>query len=1007
MESIMERYLEHKVGIRILSDPQLENVLPTFSNLLDKVKVCREAAKKDRKGIKGHYQYNFMYDNVFSVLGQRGTGKTSVAFTLKEKISRDYIGDVVLPLIIPEVIPENCTVLGWLLAIVSEEIEKLERKIQEEEKKQGRSACWNGCTSRNCTNDGISLTERLERMNQLFYAGSYNPGNEQSYYKAVGNSVRQAADYYLFAKEIACLWDEWVERIRYYEELINEYKNEEICPMIYFIFDDVDLAPEKIEEILSVIIKYLSHPNIIVITTADDELFLEVIENKLDKNIGRLPSEWREYLNRNSQDYFLNMDSKLTEKIRAQELAIKQTARKYLGKVLPASTRYYLKMFNNAKDKEFFCVEEYGRLGNGVAAQIQELIDSIKDVENRPQNFMEREGEIICFYLKFMGKTSRQITNVYIALKELVRVLKDIGNNKEDPVMEVYNSISFFLRTAINANHDLAQKIEQVDRFVDEAFPVKYNQWKLYINYAYLNEFLSKELDGKNRKERIFIGLSLYSLFSFVENILLIMESVLPGGITKRRKVHAVRFLSAFLQNEMTAIHYVLRVDMPEVEFFSHYSNLLDRLEGIAENEIDNKIFNLEYFYDFKEYLPTKMNQNDLKTANKKDPTWFKELIGRLFLVYGNAYLVNKSDIEKCWVYWGNSYPVRYQMVIEREIIENMYEIFSVPRLQYEWEKIVSDYKTAITEIPNIGKDALKSECIESIRDRILTEGMWFDENEERYAELGIVLNYYQDNVEDEEGILPISKYPKMLLNELLKINEVILGRSDDILRLITYYISKIEDIDQKINFRVIMNSPSYFIAVLEDIMEDNVLFVRELQELINKIERYRYYEDIKRLIIDVELYRNILDVLEDILKWNNGNRHPLNEERKNLINYVKNLMNCLSVAVDIDDDRVLYDVVSMGAYIHCVSVLQRLYIFKLVDERYRVWNSFSSKELETVMIGSKEEKTYYYNFFESACRLIEKSAVSEKALRDVVKTAYLRERRNYVKSLLPGEDNE
>lgn len=55
--------------------------------------------------------------------------------------------------------------------------------------------------------------------------------------------------------------------------------------IIYFIFGDVDRAPEKISELLSIIIKYLSHPHVIVITTADEEMFLEVIENNLDKEM--------------------------------------------------------------------------------------------------------------------------------------------------------------------------------------------------------------------------------------------------------------------------------------------------------------------------------------------------------------------------------------------------------------------------------------------------------------------------------------------------------------------------------------------------------------------------------------------------------------------------------------------------------------------------------------------------------------------------------------------------
>lgn len=93
MDGTVDKYAErscmHKVGVKILSDTQLKNILPTYENLFAKIEDCRSAASNElnlRKSEKKHYQDNFMYDNVFSILGKRGTGKTSVAFTLQKKI---------------------------------------------------------------------------------------------------------------------------------------------------------------------------------------------------------------------------------------------------------------------------------------------------------------------------------------------------------------------------------------------------------------------------------------------------------------------------------------------------------------------------------------------------------------------------------------------------------------------------------------------------------------------------------------------------------------------------------------------------------------------------------------------------------------------------------------------------------------------------------------------------------------------------------------------------------
>ena len=72
----------HKVGIKLLADKQIRNVLPSYENLLDRIKKHREEIGKLNGEKFRHYQYNMMYDNVFSVYGKRGTGKTSVAFSL-------------------------------------------------------------------------------------------------------------------------------------------------------------------------------------------------------------------------------------------------------------------------------------------------------------------------------------------------------------------------------------------------------------------------------------------------------------------------------------------------------------------------------------------------------------------------------------------------------------------------------------------------------------------------------------------------------------------------------------------------------------------------------------------------------------------------------------------------------------------------------------------------------------------------------------------------------------
>ena len=431
----VERKISHKVGVKLFTKEQFENVLPTYLNLFHKIDACRQAAQEELRELNAggtrHYQYNFMYDNVFSVLGKRGTGKTSVVFTLQRMIREKYgekFSDIVLPLIIPEAIPDNCTVLGWILAIVKEEVKRLDDRINELEKRRKEDDFWNKCQSGAGVRKEIGLSDRLDILNQFFYAKSYNPSSESSYYQAIDNSASQTIDYYRFAQGIADFWDAWVQAICHLRRL--EGKEDGVCPLIYFIFDDVDLAPEKIDELLSVIIKYLSHPNIIVLTTADEELFLEVIENRLDQKIGRLPREWRNFL-KNAGDqqgarYIMWPSAREEPEEKKPEDLVSQTTRMYLGKVLPSSTRYYLRLFHTAKQKAAFCLEDGISLADGVWNQVERLIDVItsvlpaEDSVSAPINFMKPGDTVINFYLMFMGNTSRQIANAYIVLQELI-----------------------------------------------------------------------------------------------------------------------------------------------------------------------------------------------------------------------------------------------------------------------------------------------------------------------------------------------------------------------------------------------------------------------------------------------------------------------------------------------------------------------------------------------------------------------------------------------------------
>lgn len=1000
----------HKVGIRILSKIQLENILPMYENLLWKIEKCREEAKKENgNGKRKHYQYNYMYDNVFSIMGQRGSGKTSVAFTLQNELDCEKYkekGDIVLPLIIPEVIPENCTVLGWLLAIVKEEMEKLEEDIYKLETAKGGETFWSECRIKSFTNQETILV-KLERLYECLFAGNYNPQSESSYYRVVGNSVLQAQQYYEFTKNIAKLWDEWIERIQYYMKLKGKGDS---CPLIYFIFDDVDLAPEKIEEILSVIIKYLSHPNIIVITTADERLFLEVIENKLNKNIGDLPADLSKYLKRNSEnvnngfwfredekeDYFSDNDIKA------------KTARMYLGKVLPPSTRYYLNSFNTAKHKEAFYVEDNINLGIGIKDIVEKLIVRISKEGTNVENFMKTETGIINFYLQFMGNSSRQIGNMYIAINELIHELqREIEGGIS--VFKVYHKIKYFLRIAINANHNLSSVIENVDEFVDNIFLLDYNQWNLYLNYSFLTDYMHEKLEDMKKRDRVEIALALFSLFAFAENLLVVLENVITEGITKRKKIHVIQPMTEYFRTTVFNNQYVLRDDLDAKEYFLNYGNILDRLGNIiSDNRFEQK-FNMEYFYDQKNYsYINSLDEYELMKICKMNTRWFKEIIGRIFLVYGNVYLFDKRNMQNCMIYT-DDYLNNYQKEINLDIHKNIQNCFLKRKMQ--------DGKGTVNNLLRNGKlisgssEIIINSISDAVKAKIKSENSkrnnrTFGNGDENNVALTKIFNVFNTEIENRKGVPN-----EFCINELKGIiqEDRTPDTPEEIKELMIAYIGKINDTENELNTKHYIDRLVYAKNVLMELQQASPIYQTKISDIIGKFSSIIKDTGGKnqKTEIDAELSSEFLDTLASILKWENVSKEIFSEHEE-LKSKLIRIIQSVDVTVDIDKD----DFRKAIEFFMQIKVLEKIheeYVYGVISERYKQGNNLSSKQLEKYQVNNQLEETYYFQIFKVACDILSNSYTQPKEIRlkKIIKKAYEIKRQIYVNFLMTGVKNE
>ena len=155
-ESVYKKNLEivphHKMGIKILDKAQLKNLFPDYESLLERIEEHRKQINVlNRKKDYIDNQYNLMYDNVFSIMGKRGAGKTSAVLTLKQLLRSRNKNDIVLPIIMPEIIPQECSMIGWILSLLEESVKELE--VLSEKKPDGESLFFEGCMRK--SNDSL------------------------------------------------------------------------------------------------------------------------------------------------------------------------------------------------------------------------------------------------------------------------------------------------------------------------------------------------------------------------------------------------------------------------------------------------------------------------------------------------------------------------------------------------------------------------------------------------------------------------------------------------------------------------------------------------------------------------------------------------------------------------------------------------------------------------------------------------------------------------------------
>lgn len=509
----MEYEKEIAIMARALNDEQIENILPGYKNIYKQIKSMRNYAELyycKYIDTRDSYVYrcknkeysNITMNNVFSILGKRGAGKSSILLTLKNNIEenkhlkavkgKEYKNnvDIVLPIILPIILPETMRnkgdMMGWILGCFKEIVDELSKVEAEKYNKEKN----NGVNFGNCRKDEEN-TEVRKKYNEVLKQYSYT---RKDYADIIKDNYTGLKEYIDKSRKIL---DPENELKRSFFEFINQLikikkesgTNKE-TPMIYMFLDDIDLTKNHCNEILGVISRYLCHPNIIVFVSGDYEIF-----------------ETEQFMSYMKGSNLMELVvSPVENNIYGEKLfnENRMLARDALKKIMPPVYRYKLRSLSPEERLGFYYEKEQSDKNKDSEKENKKnlkhlLEEKFKDFN--PDQSKKEHLEVINAYGLIFDEMPRGIMNVYCALNNMEdnsilkpseECLDENGKKERDKKIADYiSNFKNFINTIINSSSVLSKYEEEIYSCIQINNPFT----ETFVNY----ERLIKQIERNNK----------------------------------------------------------------------------------------------------------------------------------------------------------------------------------------------------------------------------------------------------------------------------------------------------------------------------------------------------------------------------------------------------------------------------------------------------------------------------------------------------------------------------
>lgn len=387
-----------KLGARILSDEELEMILPNADSVYEQIEsfrrnipVRKEKAEKNEEKNKEELEQK---TNNIGIIGCRGAGKTSVLKTFRERLrekneerNKESGGsrDILLPLIVPENMSSGITLMDVVLGMLKSEVDA----IQKETKQKGGDCIYSGRNPLEKDYDDL--------VKQYCYI-------KKDYRDILIRQFTTEQNYVDKTKKIFNSDTEFITQFRQFVEHLLKDGD----ALLFLFIDDIDLSTTRCMDVVKTLLSYLSIPRIVTFISGDMKTFEEALtldflrqEKALDAGL----------LDRTFISDADENGSKLLK--RKEELTYE-----YLKKIIPPAYR---------KEIKYWSLEERGayRITEGQEQNQKSLAELlIEATKNKIEKYYfcyqeKEETKYLGPVFHMLDHTSRGLNNVYNVLQEL------------------------------------------------------------------------------------------------------------------------------------------------------------------------------------------------------------------------------------------------------------------------------------------------------------------------------------------------------------------------------------------------------------------------------------------------------------------------------------------------------------------------------------------------------------------------------------------------------------